>query len=451
MKLLQWLGVCVVSISIFVVGFILYDQPEAVQTAGAEKTADNDLSENQAKNVILMIPDGFSTGYATNYRIFKGEETIFDSMLVGMMKTHSSDNWVTDSAAAGTAMATGVKTNNGMISVTPDGEMVSSILDAASKENKATGLVATSTITHATPAVFASNVESRGSEAEIALQMVERVDLLFGGGRNNFLPENEGGNQPDRNLITEAQDKGFDYVENKDELMSLENQNEKVLGLFAPDAMSTELERHLTDEPSLAEMTDSAMTLLNSNENGFFLMVEGSQIDWAGHAHDAVWAMTDTAAFEEAVEVALDFAKEDGETLVIVVGDHETGGMTVGGYDEYLSKVEILHQVKATGNYIASQMNEERSNAQEVVQELAGFELTEEERLILEEAAEEELSIAVNKIISERAYVGWSTNAHTGVDLPLYAYGPGTDLFSGLLDNTDLPKKIADAMDIDFK
>ncbi|MDV2682934.1 alkaline phosphatase [Alkalihalophilus lindianensis] len=407
-------------------------------------------SNAKVENVIFMIPDGYSSSYATNYRHYKGEATILDSMLVGMMKTDSADNRVTDSAAAGTAMATGVKTNNGMVSVTPDGEAVDTILEAANDAGKTTGLVATSTITHATPAVFGAHVESRGSEADIALQLIDEVDVLFGGGKNNFLPKSLGGQQADRHLIEEAKANGYQFVETRDELRSLNGKGDKVLGLFAAGGMAPELDRDETNEPSLAEMTKGAIDTLSKDKQGFFLMVEGSQIDWAGHAHDAAWAMKDSEAFEEAVEEALEFAKKDRKTLVVVAGDHDTGGMTVGGYDEYLSKVEILHDVTATGDYMSSQLNEDRSNAKEILRTYANIDLTSDEEERIHTAGADDIAFTINTIISERAYVGWSTTAHSGVDVPLYAFGPSSDSFSGLLDNTDVPKRIAEAMKIDF-
>jgi len=308
-------------------------------------------------------------------------------------------------------------------------------------------LVATSTITHATPAVFASHVASRANEADIAPQMLERVDVLLGGGKQYFLPQSEGGQQEKRNLITEAKNKGYQYVETRDQLHAAKGR--KLLGLFAHDAMAAELDRKHTNEPSLAEMTAKAIKTLNQNKKGFFLMVEGSQIDWAGHAHDAAWAMRDIQAFEEAVEVAIDFAKKDGKTLVVIVGDHDTGGMSVGGYGQYDAKLEVLREVSATGNYMAAQLDKDRQNVKEVVKKYTGIELTDEEAKVIQSAKQP--ANAINEIISQRALVGWSSSAHTGVDVQLYAFGPHANQFAGLIDNTDVPKIMAKAMKIELK
>ncbi len=409
------------------------------------KKAGDDSSNGKVKNVIYMIPDGFNGAYATNYRWYNGGESSFDPYVKGLMMTHSSDTEVTDSAAAGTAMATGVKTNNGMVGVTADGKVVDSILDAAEKAGKSTGLVATSTITHATPAVFGASVVSRGDEAEIAPQYFDNgVDVILGGGRNYFIPALEGGKQPDSNLIVEAEKSGYQYVKNASELAKAKGS--KVLGLFADEAMAPELEREGTGQPSLLDMTEAAIAALKKDKDGFFLMVEGSQIDWAGHAHDAAWAMTDTKAFDKAVEAALKFAEKDGNTLVVVAGDHETGGMSVGSNGLYDLNIDVLHQVKATGNQMASELNANRSNVKEVVKKHTGFDLTDDEAAKI--ASSSTPHIAINEVVSDRALVGWTSIAHTGVDLPVYAYGPYSHEFSGLLDNTDLPKLMAKAMKV---
>ncbi|CAM4383228.1 alkaline phosphatase [Paenibacillus alkaliterrae] len=303
--------------------------------------------KGSAKNVILMIPDGMGISYLTATRIFKGEELSFERYMKGLMKTYSSDTNVTDSAAAGTAMATGFKTNNGMISVTPDGKQPDSILDAARERGKSTGLIATSRITHATPAVFTAHDPSRGNEVALATDYINKVDVILGGGRDMFLNEKDGGKQPERNLVAEAQAAGYDYITNRSELNKVSSN--KVLGLFAMSDLKYEIDRDEQNVPSLSEMTELAVDVLSKNEKGFFLMVEGSQIDWSGHANDPVATITDMLAFEDAVDVALDFAKKDGNTLVVIVGDHETGGINIGntpgGYKE---NIDVLK--KATGS-----------------------------------------------------------------------------------------------------
>jgi alkaline phosphatase len=404
----------------------------------SEADAKSSNHNSKAKNVIFMVPDGYSASYATNYRWYKGEETVLDSMLVGMHRTYSANTKVTDSAAAGTAMATGVKTNNGMISTSPDGKELKTILEAAEEKGKASGLVATSTITHATPAVFASHVASRSNEADIAPQLIENgVDVVLGGGKKYF---------PD-SLLNEAKRDRYQYVSNKDQLQNVKK-TDKLIGLFAEEGMAPELDRDETNQPSLAEMTDSALDILKKDKDGFFLMVEGSQIDWAGHDNDAAWAMKDSEAFEKAVEEAVDFAKKEGNTLVVVAGDHDTGGMSVSGYGKGDANPELLRNVTATGDFMESKLNADRSNVKEIVKQYTKLDLTDAEAEKIKTAKSP--SMAINQVVSERAIVGWTSTGHTGVDIPLYAFGPGSDLFSGLHENTDLPVLMANAMKVKF-
>ncbi|MFC0559552.1 alkaline phosphatase [Halalkalibacter alkalisediminis] len=430
----QW---CVVSLCLTIILFGFNPFGEVVNAT---------RDQSPVKNVIFMIPDGFSSAYATNYRIFNGNEFILDSMLVGMMKTHSASSWVTDSAAAATAMATGVKTKNGMIGVDSEGQQLKTILEASNEAGKSTGLIATKAITDATPAAFGAHVISRTQEEEIASQLLEQVDVLFGGGKCHFLPSR----QDKQDLIEEARSNGYQLIETREELIALQGTEKKVLGLFADQMLAAEIDRDQTDEPSLAEMTEMAIELLSENDEGFFLMVEGSKIDRAGHAHDAAWAMNDIAAFEQAVIKAKDFAEKDAQTLLLVVGDHDTGGLSVGGYNEYVAKPEMLRNVKASAAFISAQINNRRTNVQEVMKEYTNFDFTKKEIKKIKTASTKEVPFVIGEIISEKAYIDWVTTEHTGVDVPIYAFGPKAHYFQGHLDNTELPKKIAQAMELTF-
>ncbi|MDT8862931.1 alkaline phosphatase [Alkalihalobacillus sp. MEB130] len=402
--------------------------------------------QEKVENVIFMIPDGFSTSYATNYRIFKGDNISFDSLLVGMMKTNSANSWVTDSAAAATAMATGVKTNNRMIGVSPKGQELKTILEASKEAGKSTGLVTTVSITDATPAAFGAHVQSRKSEYDIAKQLVGKVDVLLGGGRSRFTPRST----EDENVIEIALSEGYRYMDNRKKLLNDSETGTRVLGLFAEEELTPVVDLQTDDQPSLAEMATEALRVLEKNEEGFFLMIESGQIDRAGHVHDPVWAMNEIKAFEEAVNKVLEFARQDQKTLVVIAGDHDTGGMSVGGYNEYVANIELVKEAKATGNKIASMLNKRRSNAKELVKQYSGITLTKKEEKEIKKAKKKEVAIVLNDIISKRAYVGWNTHVHSGVDVPIYAYGPASQNFRGHLDNTDLPKKIAEALEITF-
>ncbi|MFD1452443.1 alkaline phosphatase [Oceanobacillus sojae] len=445
--MIKKLGVAALSAGLIFSGISV----TAASADGNNQMNNSSNNGDKTKNIIYMIPDGFNADYATNYRHFKGEDAVWDNHLKGMYSTYSADSNITDSAAAGTAMSTGVKTNNGTIGLDSDGNPKQTILEASQDKDMSTGLVATSTITHATPAAFGAHVEDRNNETEIARQLIDNeIDVLLGGGKNNFIPESEGGNQTEVNVLQQAEEQGYQLVENRNQLLEadIDLDSENLLGLFADDALAPEMHRNTEEEPSLAEMTQTAIDTLKNDEDGFFLMVEGSQIDWAGHDNDAAWAMTDVGAFEAAVQEAINFAKEDGNTLVVVGGDHETGGMTAGANGSGTANPELLHSVTATGENIAAELNDDRSNTSEVVSEYTDMEFSEEEIQSIQEA--EDPKSAINAVISAKANVGWTSTNHTGVDIPVYAYGPGSDQFSGSLDNTDLPKIIAEAAGIEL-
>lgn len=203
-------------------------------------------------------------------------------------------------------------------------------------------------------------------------------------------------------------------------------------------------DRDETEEPSLAEMTETAIDALSQDKDGFFLVVEGSQIDWGGEDNDAGYTMHDTKAFEEAVLEAIEFAEQDGNTLVVVAGDHETGGMSVGSATSSNANADILKNVTATGEFMAVQLNEDRSNIKEIILEYTGIELTEKEAATVQQA--DDAKSAINKVLSERAGIGWTRYGHTAAPVPVFAFGPQSDKFVGFHDNTYLPKIISKAM-----
>ncbi len=288
---------------------------------------------DQPRNVVLMIADGFGPASATMGAAAKGSPLAFDSLLVGAVETSATDSRVTDSAASATAYACGIKTYNGAIAVDTLRQPCRTILEAAEARGMATGLVATSRITHATPASFAAHVESRAEEREIARQFAASgVDLLFGGGLGSFTGE---GNEL---LLAAMTDGGWTVATDRagyDRVSAL-----PALAVLAPSHLAYEVDRGRTDQPSLAEMTARALDLLaaspDGRENGFFVMIEGSRIDHAGHGNDPVGHLHDILAYDRAVEAALAWAARDGHTLVVSTADHETGGMTLGRDGLYL-------------------------------------------------------------------------------------------------------------------
>ena len=364
------------------------------------------ISGNKVKNVILLIGDGMGIGIIASARI---KAATPDGLLymerlpvVGIVKNHSANALIPDSAAAATALATGLKTNNGMIGLTPDGCEYKTILEAARDNGFKTGLVVTSTITHATPAPFASHVTSRNNEAGIAEQLIaNKVNVLFGGGRQFFLPQSTPGSRrkDNKSLIKQAKDAGYTYIQDANSLKTAKGKF--ILGLFQLGHLTTQ-----KPEPTLAELTQKAIEVLGETQKkpfledsnafniitlglfdkdrGFFLMVEGSQIDFAAHLDNLDETIRQTLLFDEAVEQAVDFALKDRQTLVIVTADHDTGGPTITGGD----------------------------------------------------------------LTGKRLNVKWTSKDHTGLPVILYAFGPAARNFSGTYDNTDIPKKIANILHI---
>ncbi|WP_419180520.1 alkaline phosphatase [Bacillus salipaludis] len=430
----------IATLSIAAVGTILGTIHHGVQAERAE-----------VNNIIFLIGDGMGASYTTAYRYFKDnpatkkfDPTVFDPYLVGQQMTYSDDpkHNVTDSAAAGTAMATGVKTYNSAIGVDRNGLPVKSVLEAAKEKGKSTGFVVTCQIAHATPAAFGAHEKNRKNMDAIADDYFDekinghhKIDVMLGGGVTNLV-------RSDRDLTKEFQKDGYDYVTNKDEMVK--SKQTKVLGLFAPEGLPKMLDRDASI-PSLKEMTETALSKLSKNKKGFFLMVEGSQIDWAGHDNDIVAAMSETQDFENAFKAAIDFAKKDKHTLVVATADHSTGGFSVGAKGNYNWFAAPIAAAKRTPDFMAEQI----AKGAEVEQTLKSnieLSLKPEEIRLVKKAAESkdvtEIDNAIEKIFDNRSVTGWTTSGHTGDDVNIYAYGPGSDLFTGKINNTDQAKNI---------
>ena len=428
-----------------------------VGVACAQPTAQDD----RPRNVILFVSDGCgpaSFTLARDYLRYKGNDTglVIDALQVGSIRTFSSNSRITDSAASATAFACGVKTYNGAIAVDTERRPVATVLEAAEARGMATGLVATSTITHATPASFSAHVPNRGMVAEIAEQQLgQGIEVLFGGGRRDFVPKSKGGSRADeRDLFEEARDTGYQVILDRagfdDELRT------PVLGLFADGHMAYEVDRDPQEQPSLAEMTARAIDLLKEDEDGFFLMVEGSRIDHAGHANDAAAHLHDILAFDEAIAVALAYARENGETLLLSTSDHETGGLTLGrnldGQPKYAWNPEVLDKIPASHGGLGAIAQEEGLQPCDLLEQHASITCTEAEGAAFTEAiaADGDLNAIIADVIARRALLGWTSGGHTAVDVNLYAFGPGHHHFIGHHDNTAIGTLIATLLGFDL-
>ncbi|MTI85712.1 MAG: alkaline phosphatase [Firmicutes bacterium] len=439
-----------------------------VTTAGAEPPV-----ETPAENVILMVPDGTGIAHTTLARWYKGDPLALDEIAAGLVKTYSAESAVTDSAPAATAFATGFKSNDEYVSVLPDKtttpgvkpaaadqqfKPVASVLEGAKMLGKATGLIATKMIEDATPAAFSAHTPDRRDSDSVAEQQVyQQIDVVLGGGLDYLLPENAGGKRKDgQNMVHVLENFGYDVVKTSEEMKN--SSAAKLWGAFTPKHMSYDIDRIPTEEPSLAEMTDKAIDVLSQDPEGFFLLVEGSQIDMASHANDPVGVISETLAFDKAVNIALEFAKQNPDTLLIVAADHGNGGLSIGNrntdsnYDklDISSYLQPLKMAKLTGAGLESKLNTGKTNVKEVLREYYGInDLTEEEIAAIKNAPSGDLNEVVGPMISKRANLGWTTSGHTGEDTVLYAFGPESP--AGVLDNTEIARTITQALGLDLK
>ena len=330
------------------------------------------------KNVILLIGDGMGLSQITAGMYMNGNKLNLEKFpIVGLHKSYSSDNLITDSAAGATAFSAGIKTYNGAIAVDTDTMAVKTILEQAEQNNMATGMVTTSTIVHATPASFIAHVGSRSWYETIAEDFLKtEIDYFVGGGKRYF----DRRKKDDRNLYKELQRKGYfvsDYFnESFEEIVVDFDRN---FAYFTSDSDPLPVSKgrdYLIPASKLAPIF-----LSNHTDNGFFLMIEGAQIDWGGHANDSEYIISEVIEFDRAIGEILEFAEEDGNTLVIVTADHETGGYA-------LNAGSTLDSIKA----------------------------------------------------------GFTTDYHTAALIPVFAYGPGAELFGGIYENTAIYDKMSFAL-----
>ena len=328
--------------------------------------------EGRPKNIILLIGDGTGLNQITLSRmaISGVNSRLYIDQLPysGISLTHSADNIITDSAAAATAWATGTKTKNKFISVTPNEKALTSLTEALFEKGFLSGVVATSSITHATPAAFYAHVNNRYKEKKIASQLQNsNINIAFGGGLNFF--------------DLSATNDQIKYIYDLDELKNINTSSKRIIGLFDNDGI-----RRSPDRPSQQLMTKKALDILAKRSaecSGFFLMTEGSQIDWASHDNDASRMITEFRDFDLSIKYAVEFINTRDDTLLIVTADHETGGLQILKEDN-----DLVH-------------------------------------------------------------IQWGTGSHTGIPVGVFSYGPGAELFTGTMDNTEIHTKILEIIDFD--
>lgn len=408
-------------------------------------------STTHAENIVYFIGDGMGPAQVTAARIYKngasGEGLHMDAMeQTGIVRTWAANNMVTDSAAAGTALASGVKTNIFSVGVDAEGNDVESMLVKARRKGMSTGIISTARITHATPAAFYAHTRNRLAEPSIAVQLIESGDwdLAMGGGRQFFMTNLQMDGETDqkglrgdgRDLLKEAADKGIRLVQTREQFDALvrdagkgEDPIGRVLGIFNADHMAYELERgaDVWGEPSLREMTELAIDILDDNPNGYFLLVEGGRIDHAAHAGFGKLMLAEVVAFDDAIAAALASESAEGaKPLVVVTADHETGGLAINGYDSIEIKGDaLLTSTKAVGNEVLSFSSGPGAKR-----------------------PEGEMDRADPRYL-QPALTYSDSAVHTGVDVAVYAHGPGSENFAGTMDNTDVAKKIMTVLGVE--
>lgn len=423
------------------------------------------------KNVILMIPDGTSLPMLSAARWFKvynndGDRLHLDPYMSGTVTTFSSNAPIGDSAPTTSCFMTGIPQQPGNISIypladpendlfvtlNPDSayQPLVTILEAMKiEQNKAAGLVVTCEFPHATPADCASHHYNRSKYEYLAPQMAyNNLDVVFGGG-NEFLTAE---------LEAHLQNRGTTVFRDDKEGM-LAYEGKKAWALFGEREMPYDLDRNPETTPSLAEMTEKALEVLSKNENGFFLMVEGSKVDWTAHANDAAGIIHEYLAFDEAVGRAIEFAKRDGNTTIVVVPDHGNSGFSIGKYDmkkpyprmTLTDLFEDMAKIKRTGEGLEKLLiNLKPEEMNEVFVEYTGFELTEDEIKKLagsknykvddymEVANSNNMNRNINQILNSRLPFGFTTGGHTGEEVFLGVYHPKGDILKGNVRNTEL-------------
>ena len=331
------------------------------------------FKSKKPKNVIMMIGDGMGVSQIFAGLTANGGHLFLDNFKqIGFSKTQSSNNYITDSAAGGTALSSGQKTYNGAIGVNADSIPIQTILEMAEEKGLATGLVSTSAITHATPASYIAHQKSRASYEQIAADFMKTdIDVFIGGGYKHFSQRAD-----KRDLILELQQKGYQVLRDMNEIAKVKSG--QLAGLISDEHNDVAGKRKM----SLPLSTETALNILSQNQKGFFIMVEGSQIDWGGHGNNTIYLVKEMLDFDQAIGKALEFAAKDGETLIIVTADHETGGLSLNGGDMKTGMVK--------GAY--------------------------------------------------------TTSEHPAVMVPVFSYGPGAENFTGIIENTEIAKRIMNLM-----
>lgn len=443
-------------------------------------------SGGKAKYVFFFIGDGMGVNQVNGTEMYLGEMkgkigtealTFTNFPYAGLVKTYSQSNPITDSAAGGTALATGVKTKNGTIGMDhTHTKPLQSVAEKAHQKGARVGIATSVSVDHATPASFYAHQPSRKMYYEIGTDLTKSGFEFFAG--SDFLsPENKK-NPKDKNLFTLVKEAGYQVARGMKDFHQKSASGEKIILLQETGKEKYSLPFAIdrkADDLTLAQITEAAIQFLDKENKGFFVMIEGGKIDWSSHSNDVATTFREVIDMDQAIKKAVDFyhAHPDS-TLIVVTADHETGGLALGrhGYelnlktlkDQHISQSELSRELMVWNTMNHGMMSWEA--LQRFLKEKLGFwdsvQLTEEEEEELREAyndiykhdnekvkseysEDEELATLAIGILNRKGNVGWTTKSHSGAYVPVFAVGAGADQFMGLMENTDIPKKIATA------
>ena len=458
-------------------------------------TRDRDEEKTKIKYAFLFIGDGMGVAQVNLTEAYlaaidneKGFKQLSFTQFpeAGLVKTYANNRFITCSAAAATAFSTSHKTNINRISMDTSGMVPFKSIATICKENDMkVGILSSVSIDHATPAVFYANQPLRSNYFEIGIDLSKSNFDFFGGG--GFRTPVGIINGKEVNAIELSKENHFTYIDSNEGLVKLKPGNGKVIAvhpnlLVGSSAMPYAIDQ--PEQPSLADFTAKAIQYLD-NENGFFMMVEGGKIDWACHSKDAATSIHETIAFDEAIQEAIAFyTLHPNETLILVTADHETGGMALGAdATEYESYFHLLQYQKMSIDAfnekvekLSDELSGKKSKNKELLFDLIAdnfglgdeIPLTEDDKSLIWRSFKQSLKKSAEaketmyaelpsitetliKLVSDKAGVGWTTYGHTGINVPIYAIGPGSEQFSGVIDNTEIPKKILDILQIDME
>jgi alkaline phosphatase len=431
----------------------------------------------KAKNIILLVSDGMSTGTLNMTDLFlnrkngKGSNWLQlykDSKVSrALMDTASASSIVTDSSAASSSWGGGFRVNNGALNVCPKGEPHLPIWQKFKKSGKMAGCVTTVPITHATPAGFCVNSKSRNAQEDIAEQYLELgFDIMMGGGANYFSPELR---KDKKDMYAAFKSKGYQVVKTKTEMEAASN-SQPVLGVFSDDALPYYVDRNSDDNlikkiPSLAEMSQKAIDRMKSHKNGFVLQIESGKVDWAAHANDISGLIHDQMEFDEAVKVAIDFAEKDKETLVIITTDHGNAnpGIIYGKYAN--DNFDSIQKYTQTNEWVLNQIKPDSSVSQvkEIIEKANGHSVSDEDAkyvLGYYDGLHKEDGLYNYKKLPYKAFaemqgktnsVGWISMDHSADYVELAMFGPGSELLKPFVKNTDLHYLMLQAAEVENK